>query len=89
MRVATGPVQRINWEVRPWRNVDGEIGGILVASEDVTTRGLDQERLRESESRCRVLFEALPHGAYVIEPDTQKIVDCNEQAARTLGYTRD
>lgn len=89
MRIAAGPVQRIKWEARPWRNLDGTIGGMLVSSEDVTSRVLDTERIRESESRFRVLFEALPLGAYVIDPGTQKIVDCNEQAARALGYTRE
>lgn len=89
MRIAAGPIQRIKWEARPWRTIDGGIGGVLVASEDVTKRVLDQEHIRESESRFRVLFECLPLGAYVIEPETQRIVDCNELAARALGYSRE
>ncbi len=89
MRIAAGPIQRIKWEARPWTTIDGDISGILVASEDVTSRVLDNERIKESESRFRVLFEALPLGAYVIEPGTQRIVDCNEHAARSLGYTRE
>jgi PAS domain S-box-containing protein len=89
MRIAAGPVQRVKWEARPWRNLDGTIGGILVASEDVTSRVLDTERIRESESRFRVLFESLPLGAFVIEPGTQRIVDCNEYAARALEYPKE
>jgi PAS domain S-box-containing protein len=35
----------VRWEVRPWLNVDGEPGGILVFAEDVTRRKLADEAL--------------------------------------------
>ncbi len=35
----------LRWEVRPWRDADGVIGGIIIYSEDITARKLaDQER---------------------------------------------
>jgi len=33
------------WEVRPWRNADGTVGGILVFAEDITRRKQLQEEL--------------------------------------------
>ena len=33
------------WEVRPWRNPDGTVGGILVFSEDITRRKQMEEEL--------------------------------------------
>ncbi|HTS10025.1 MAG TPA: PAS domain S-box protein [Candidatus Eisenbacteria bacterium] len=33
------------WEVRPWRNADGAVGGILVLSEDITRRKQMEDEL--------------------------------------------
>jgi hypothetical protein len=41
-----GTVQWGRWEIRPWYQADGSIGGILICSEDVTTRKLAEEELR-------------------------------------------
>jgi hypothetical protein len=37
------------WEIRPWQNLDGVPGGILIFSEDITRRKHMEEALRESE----------------------------------------
>ncbi len=37
-------VQWLHWEVLPWRSVSGEIGGILIVTEDVTARRLAGEQ---------------------------------------------
>ena len=35
----------VRWDIRPWRDVDGEIGGILIFTEDITALKLkDQEK---------------------------------------------
>lgn len=44
--------------------------------------------LAAREARLRVLFEASPTPAYVVEPESLQIVDCNDAAARMLGYSR-
>jgi PAS domain S-box-containing protein len=41
----------------------------------------------ESEQRFRALFEGAPSGAILIDPDTTEIIDCNEVAAATMGYS--
>src|SRR6478609_5867599 len=33
-----GSTRWARWEVRPWRNADGTVGGILVFAEDITRR---------------------------------------------------
>lgn len=35
------------WEIRPWRNVDGTLGGILIFSEDITHRKQMEDNLLE------------------------------------------
>ncbi|WP_420239680.1 PAS domain S-box protein [Telmatobacter bradus] len=49
-RRADGHEQWIRWEVRPWRKGDGEVGGIVIFSEDITIRKhFEDEMLRLNE----------------------------------------
>ena len=37
----------IQWEAKPWRNSNGEIGGIVVTQDDITARKLEMEEREE------------------------------------------
>ncbi|HEV8202412.1 MAG TPA: PAS domain-containing protein [Candidatus Polarisedimenticolia bacterium] len=50
---ADGTTQHVNWEVSPWFTPEGDIGGIMVAAEEVTHRIEAQEALRASEQALR------------------------------------
>ncbi len=41
-----GTVQWLRWVVRPWHTASGEIGGIIVVTEDVTDKKIAYEQLR-------------------------------------------
>jgi PAS domain S-box-containing protein len=41
-----GSIQWISWEVRPWYTATGEIGGIIIFSEDVTQRNTAEHALQ-------------------------------------------
>ncbi|MEW6117026.1 MAG: EAL domain-containing protein [Nitrospirota bacterium] len=46
---ADGSVQWLRWEVRPWYHATGDVGGIVIFSEDITERKLAEETSREKE----------------------------------------
>jgi len=50
-----GSTRWARWEVRPWRNADGTVGGILVLSEDITRR---KQMEKELSGMSRKLIDA-------------------------------
>ena len=43
-----GSTQWVKWDIQPWYTLDGAVGGILIATEDVTERVLIKKALQES-----------------------------------------
>ena len=60
-----GTVDWVAWEVRPWFDADGHVGGIIMMAENITARKVAADALRDSEERWRSLVEALPDAIYV------------------------
>lgn len=57
-----------------------------VVMRDVTERKLAVDRLRDSETRYRRLFEAAHDGVLLLDPDTRRITDANPFMTKLLGY---
>jgi PAS domain S-box-containing protein len=73
------------WEVRPWKNPDGTVGGILILAEDITRRKQMQEALREGEEKLRLLLDSTAEAIYGIDLE-HRCTFCNPACLRTLGY---
>lgn len=56
---ANGRVDWVRWEVLPWRDSAGDIGGIVLMSEVVTERVRAREQLRAAASRQQALARRL------------------------------
>ena len=61
---------------------------ILSVSNDISERKAAEEALRESEQRFRTLVEQATDALFVIDTDG-RLIDANQKACHTLGYTRE
>jgi PAS domain S-box-containing protein len=68
-------------------NVDGT-DRLLSIALDITQRKSIEERLRESEERYRVLFNAESDAIVVIDAETLENIDANDSAVEMYGYSR-
>ena len=80
---ADGHVQYLRWESHPWRDDRGEIGGIVIFTEDVTQQKQAEAALRESEMRFRTLVDGAPDAIFVQAEGRFQYV--NPALARLLG----
>ncbi len=56
---ADGSTQWIAWEIRPWFDATGAVGGIIIFSEDITERKRTGEALRRSNNELDLAVHAL------------------------------
>jgi PAS domain S-box-containing protein len=70
----------------PLLDRSGQIDGVIVTTEDVTTRVQAEAQLRESEKRYRQLLEALQEGLWIIDVDAYTTF-VNPHMAKMLGYS--
>ena len=69
------------------RDQQGQVEYLLVEGIDITERKQAEENLRRSEERYRLLHEGM-RDAFVQTDMDGRILDCNNQYCRLLGYTR-
>ena len=58
-------------------------------SYDITERKQAEDVLRESENRYHALFDLGMDGVVIIDPETARFIEFNDQVCRQLGYTRE
>src|SRR5674476_773692 len=54
---ADGSVEWLHWEIQPWHQANGAIGGVIIFTEDVTERKIAGAALKASEERMRFALE--------------------------------
>ena len=67
---ADGSVQWLRWEVRPWTNAIGEVGGLLIFSEDISALEKVYEELRKLEMLQHEAGELAHVGGWEFDPAT-------------------
>ena len=83
-----GTAQWTRWDIQPWHRADGQIGGIVLFTEDITGQKKSEEALRASEANYRTLFESASDGITVTDAQL-RYVDANPAACKMFGYARE
>ncbi|MCA8950206.1 MAG: PAS domain S-box protein [Planctomycetes bacterium] len=81
-----GTVDWVRWEIRPWHENDGSIGGIILFTEVITERRRAMEKIRESERKFRAMFDDHAAVKLLVDPVAQVVVDANVAAAAFYGW---
>ncbi len=71
------------------RNQDGRITHFQGLVQDITIKKEAETAIQESEARYRQMFEAHSSMQWLVDPQTQQLVDINPAAAKFYGYTRE
>ena len=79
---ADGTVQYLRWEMHPWRDARGEIGGIVIFTEDVTRRKQAEEALRQSEANLSTALDMARAGYWEYDVAADVFTSAAERAVR-------
>ena len=68
---ADGSVQWVRWEIRPWTDAVGKVGGIVIFSEDITERVQATEALEARSEQLEIANKELESFSYSVSHDLQ------------------
>ncbi len=78
----------INLSTNPIKDENGKTFALLGVVEDITQKLLDEEKLKDSEERYRILFDLSPSGI-LLEDSKGNILAANPSCCKSLGYEKD
>ncbi|MGH3147326.1 MAG: PAS domain S-box protein, partial [Rubrobacter sp.] len=71
----------------PLRDGQGGISGLLAITRDITERKRSEEALRQSEWLYRTVIEQATENIFLVDVETQRIVESNPAFRAALGYS--
>jgi PAS domain S-box-containing protein len=83
---ADGSLQRLRWEIHPWHEPSGKIGGIVVFTEDITERKRAETHIRQLNRVYSVLSDI--NQTIVREKDSQAMLEAACRIAVDKGQFR-
>lgn len=84
---ADGSAEYVRWECRPWYEVDGIIGGIVLYTKIVTDQVKVRQVLRDSEEKYRLIAENASDVIWVLNLDLKKFTYMSPSILNLRGYT--
>ena len=85
-----GSMQWLRWEVRPWRDINDGIGGVIIFSEDITEKKRVDVALSDSLKEVMDLKAALDeHAAVTIADPNGMITYANDKFCAESKYARE
>ncbi len=83
-----GRQEWVRWSLRPWRADDGQIGGLVLYTEYVTSSVEARVRLEAAEARYRAVFDQAAVGVARVSPEGQ-LLEINDRFCAMMGYGRE
>ncbi len=83
-----GEIRWITFQATPLRTADGRIDGVVPSGYDITDRKRIEDRLHQSETRFRNLYERSLAGISLSDWEG-RIVECNAAYCNLVGYSLD
>ena len=83
---ADGKTEWMQWAIHPWKDVTGEIGGIVMYTEIITARKLTEAAHRTAEAMNRAAMDKAPIGKALVRKDG-RFLKVNPALCQLLGYT--
>src|SRR5437868_73222 len=83
-----GRLDWIRWSLAPWRTDAGEIGGLVLYTEFVTSKVMAQMDLEAAEGRYRAVFDQVAVGAARVAPDG-RFLEVNDRFCEITRYDRE
>ncbi len=88
IKFADGSLHDVIYHKKIFNDINGDPAGMIGIFLDITDRKLSEQALIESEKRFRVLVENAAD-AFFLHDEEGQIIDVNQQACSSLGYTRE
>ncbi len=85
---ADGTTDWVRWEVRPWHDALGDIGGLIMFTEVITRRKQTEAALHSSEEHFRILFEQAADGIFLFSQDLI-CRNANARCSEMFGYSHE
>jgi PAS domain S-box-containing protein len=82
---ADGSRHWVRWVTYPWTNQQGEIGGIIIAYEDITARKTAEEELRTAQTRLALVVEEVKAGYWDWDLNTDSVY-LSPEWKRQIGF---
>lgn len=83
-----GILEWIRWEIHPWYEHGGKVGGIIMFIEMISARKNAEAELRRSEERFRQFFNLSLIGNGIVDREG-RFIEVNDYACQLSGYARD
>ncbi|MCU7496496.1 MAG: PAS domain-containing protein [Ignavibacteria bacterium] len=77
-----------NWDLVPLFGTRGRVNGLIVSLLNVSGQIRSQSELRQSNRILKSVFSSLNEAVLLIDPVSQKVIDCNKAAEKILGYEK-
>ncbi len=79
----------INLTITPILDENNKVTKYISFERDITEQKLSEKNKEQSEEIYRILFKKSPVNMFIFDPVTYKMIEANETALQTYGYTKE